>query len=344
MTNREIAEKLNVSPSTLSLILNHKGNISDETRNRVLTEIKEMGYEHLIKKEEVQIRKNILFVVYKRRQTILGEKASYIFLLKGIENVVVERGYNLFLSIILEGEDVKEQVSRLMCMSSEGMILYATEMIEDDMKYFSDYAKPMVVIDNDFPHLDCTCIYSNYISAGYQAVSYLRKMGHTRIGYLRSGLRLRCFELRELGYRMALREFGMDFEEKDIWDIDLLTDEMVKKGYERKIRTCDDLPTAFVSDEDVIACEAIHCFKENGIRVPEQVSVMGYNDGPLAEKMIPPLTTICGFGTDYLHKAVSELLFEIECAGQNMEPHYGCKVMTGTALIERASVKNRNKK
>lgn len=339
MTNGEIAEKLNISPATLSLIINNKGSVSQETRNRVIAELKRMGYGHLLKKTEKTLDKNLSFVVYKKKNTILGDKASYIFLIEGIEKVVTELGYNLFLNIINEGDDVRQQVARLQQMNSEGMILYATEMIEEDMQAFEEYCKPIVVIDNDFAHLNCTCVYSNYILAGYQAITHLVNMGHTRIGYLKSKTRLRCFNLRETGYRQALSEYGLTFDEKDIWDIDIVVDQKMQEDLEQRVKESRELPTAFVSDEDILAVSAVKCFTEKGIRIPENVSVIGYNDCPIAETSDPPLSTIDGFGMEYIRKAVSELLFEIEHT-EYVGKGRGCKVMMGTTLVQRQSVRN----
>ena len=97
MTNKEIAQKLGISPAALSLIINHKPGVSDATRTKVLSQLKEMGYGNLIKKVSAPAGTNLAFIIYKRHGEILDLHPFFLLLMENIENHSRSFGYNIIL-------------------------------------------------------------------------------------------------------------------------------------------------------------------------------------------------------------------------------------------------------
>lgn len=95
MTNREIAQKLGISPAALSLIINHKPGVSDSTRDRVLTELQEMGCDNLIKKAPAVPSNNLCFIIYKRHGEVLDLHPFFLLLMESIETRARSYGYNI---------------------------------------------------------------------------------------------------------------------------------------------------------------------------------------------------------------------------------------------------------
>lgn len=343
MTNKEIANKLGISPAALSLIINHKSGVSESTRIRVLSELKEMGLEHLVKKNiAITPSNNLCFIIYKRDGAILDLHPFFLLLMEYIENHARTYGYNLLLFTIDKRRPMETQIQHLNSLDSQGAIIFATEMQDDDMEAFSRLSIPYVALDNDFPRLTNNTISINNDMGTYQAIEYLVKMGHTRIGYLKSSNRINSFKERHQGYQRALSHFGLSFAAKDIWNT-----HYTEEGSYRDIRHCleshpnPDFPSAFVTDDDTIAAGALRAFSEFNYRVPEDISIIGFNDRPSCELTLPPLTTINVSKHALAVEAVDELM-RLILNSENLSPERRSrKIRIGTKLIIRQSVNSK---
>lgn len=339
MTNWEIAGKLKVSPATLSLIINNKPGVSDEKRRVVLEKLQSMGYGNLIKSANVPADNNFCFVVYKKKNSVLAAHSSYTFFMEIIQKKALQYGYNLYFVIIDEELPLEMQMKNLLSMNTKGMVLYATEMRDTDVGIFASYHEPIVVIDNEFIREPYNAVLSNFEMAGYQAISYLVRMGHRRIGYLKSASPFWCFEERKQAYEKIIHEFGLSFAEKDVWDIGIHDAEKVYADIFDKIKSAKDYPTAFVTDEDSLAIGALRAFKEVKLRVPEDISIIGFNNWPMCRNTTPPLTTIDIRIKDYASRTVEELMRMVKNK-ENQLNSTSFKIYIGTSLVERGSVAN----
>lgn len=341
MTNKEIAKLLGISPAALSIVINNKPGVSESTRTRVISKLQEMGLDYLIKKN-VPVstnNHNICFIIYKRDGAILDLHPFFLLLMEYVENQARNYGYNLLLSTIDRRKPIEPQIEHLNELNSQGAIIFATEMQDDDIDAFHNLSIPYVALDNNFPRLNCNTIAINNEMGTYQAIHFLVKSGHTRIGYLKSSNRISSFKERHLGYKTALAHFGLAFEEKDIWDV-----HYTEEGSYRDVRyilenlSRSDLPSAFVTDDDTIATGALRAFSEFHYKIPEEVSFIGYNDRPSCELTIPPLTTINVSKHALATEAVDELMCLIQHP-ENLSPERRSrKIRIGTKLVVRNSV------
>ena len=339
MTNREIAKQLGISPTALSLIINHKPGVSEATRSSVIQRLKEMGCEHLIKKAPAVQADNLAFIIYKRHGEILDYHPFFLLLMENIETHARKYGYNTLLYTIDKRRPVEPQIHRLEEMDCQGAILFATEMYEDDMRLFGNFHIPLVVLDNDFPYLTCNSVAINNQMGTYQAVCHLVDKGITRIGYLKSKRRIASFDERQNGYEAALRLFSLKLAPEHIIELHY-SEEGSYRDMCSYLADKPSLPEAFVCDDDTIAAGAIHAITEYGYQVPEDLSIIGFNDRPSCEVTNPPLTSVNVSKHFFAVEAVNELMRLIKKQEDTMsEVPRSRKIRIGTKLIERSSVR-----
>lgn len=340
MNYREIASKLNISPAALSLVVNHKPGVSEATRSNVIKQLNEMGLGYLIKKEEPEIpaaAKTICFLIYKRDGQILDQHPFFLLLLESIEKEAAKYGYNVMILTVDRREDADGGLSRLQEMNPSGVIIFATEMISEDILPFLNLNIPFVAMDNDFTAINCNTVSINNYMGTQQAIEYLVNKNHKHIGYLKSRVRISSFEERHLGYKTALEGYGLELSDNDIVTAGY-TEEESYQDIKAYLETAPALPDAFVSDDDTISSGAIRAFSEKGIHVPEDISVMGFNNRPLCEATSPSMTTIDVAKSSLAAASVDAVMEAIKFWKEGEQPHRSKKIRIGTDLIERDSV------
>ena len=338
MTNKEIAEKLGISPTALSLIINHKKGVSNKTRNSVINEIIKMGQEDIIKPITKNGIKNICFVIYLKHGKILNSHPFFLLLMETIETYTRKLGYNTILFTFDERQSKKAQISHLHSLELQGIILFATEMTDDDLKPFKSIGIPIVAIDNEFSCSKLTTIAIDNRMGTFQAISRLIKAGITRIGYLRSKVRISSFCEREKGYQNALNYYQSSFMPKSVIDISYSEEGSYRDFISifQNVAAHKYLPEAFVCDDDTIALGALRAMHELGFKVPDDISIIGFNNRPSTNLTNPSLTTINVPKEALALSAVDELIRLIN----KKQEKYVKKIRIGTEIVERNSVKS----
>lgn len=283
---RDISRKTGFSPATVSNALNHKRGVSKETADIILKAAHEMGYQRQGRLNRIQ------FVIARSDGRVLDESAFHPVVIEGVEREAKKHDLQTtYVTLDLKDSSSTAQI-REMCQDPTGaIILLGTEMSEDDYEPFYGSVAPLVVVDGWCSrHFMESIVISNEASA-YNAVCHLIEKGHTRIGYLHGNPQIRNFPLRYRGYVNAMADHDLAIDEgyqvnigttlsRALADMNAWLDEDPK------------LPTAFFADNDVLAVGAIQALTKRGIRVPEDVSLIGFDDLSFASISNPPLTTI----------------------------------------------------
>ncbi len=342
MTNKEIAKLLDISPAALSLILNHKPGVSDQTRANVLQKVTEMGYGHLIKpvKKENVADQTICFVVYLKHGKILNQHPFFLLLMESIESHARKLGYNITLITMDANSSVTEQIDSIIRLNPKGIILFATEMLDEDLRLFMSLPFPYVAIDNDFPYLDVNTVAINNQLGTYQAIEYLVQQGHQNIGYFHSSDYISSFAERKEGYISALKHFNLKLNPDYMFDV-RYSEEGSYQDIHKILQTITTLPTAFVCDDDTIAVGALRAFTTAGYKVPDDVSLIGFNDRPNSSITQPPLTSVNVPKGSFGSAAVSALVSLIDKKERNSWAR-SLKTRIGTQLSIRESVRKLN--
>ena len=152
---KELAQKLNISAATVSMVLNRKPGISEKTRNLVLDAAREYGYDFSKKWDTAEEKGSILYVIYKKHGTVVADTPFFSQLTEGIEQACKGKGFELQITYFYENKDIGAQIQELSEKNCQGILLLGTEM---DVEYFQPFTRlkvPMVVLDTYFEELDC---------------------------------------------------------------------------------------------------------------------------------------------------------------------------------------------
>lgn len=287
MTIKDIAEIAGVSKATVSRVLNNTKPVSDEIKERVQSVIDETGY-----------RPSSLARSLSRQRTgILGliipdvANPFYAELVKGMSEVAKAYHYNILLcNTFREHEKEREFLELLEDKEVDGIIFMTFEFHKYQKAFFDRYRKPIVTVNRHFEGQEIPNVDIDNEAAAYSAVRYLIELGHRRVGIISSSKTDDTAIYRVDGYRRALEEAGLSAEE----DLVVESDYHFKSAYEgaRQLMTLEDPPTAIFCLNDELAVGAIKYLNDTGRSVPEDVSVIGFDDVPLASMFIPSLTTI----------------------------------------------------
>lgn len=328
---RELSKQLGYSPSTISNALNHKGGVGQQTAERIIRAARELGYERPSRLTTA------CFVIARKSGRMLDEGSFRLAVINGIEHEASERGLKTAYATVelSHADECRRRIAELMADRSQGVVLLGTEMDENDYALFADYRDRIVVVDGKSDRLFFESVVFSNEGSAYNAVRHLIARGHRRIGYIAGKLRIRNFPLRERGFRAAMAEAGL--EVRDDWRPVLGTQRLEDAYLDMRSWLeghFDDLPTAFFADDDALAVGAMRALGEAGVSVPQDVSMVGFDDVDYAAVAHPPLTTVHVPRFDIGRLAVRKLVSLVE------EPSpYTSVTHLSTALVERESVR-----
>lgn len=306
---KELAKKLGVSEATLSLVLNHKEGISQKTREMVTDQIVSMGYGYMFKNSQKTIGKNdkniseakpvssaedrgyIGFVIYTDTGLFMENTPFFPLIIDGMDAMARNNGYRLLVINIKREMDLKTKLGYIRESGCQGYIIYAPELPEEEVDALLGLRIPFVLLDKYFPGKKIDAVTLNNEQGIYIILQMLAGLGHKRIGYLGSGVDLQSFLERKRSYRRIMGELGLEVDDKYFTDIGYPEEEAIF-GMKELIQKSEDLPTAFVTDNDCVAYGAIKALMDAGYSVPGDVSVVGFSDRPVCMYIVPNITTV----------------------------------------------------
>lgn len=285
---RQISEATGFSPATVSNALNYKKGVNAETADKIREAARQMGYYDTGRISRVR------FVMYKKDGTVVEDTPFFTKMLRGIEEECTSLGYELtVLNLDRRSGNFDEQLRSIQNDLGTAVILLGTEMEDSDLSIIHDMKVPLVVIDYWKEDLSFDAVMATNQDSARFAVNYLLKKGHRSIGYLKGGFRIKPFRGRAAGYQQALEKAGIPFDEKKVITLTANMSGAYRDmlAYLRE-RPGIRLPTAFFADNDVIALGAMKALAERGYRIPEDVSLVGFDDVTYSSISSPGLTTM----------------------------------------------------
>ncbi len=328
VTIKDISEMTGFSPATVSNALNNKRGVNRATAEKILAVAAANGY-----LAESKLQK-IKFVLFKRDGVIVRDTAFFSAVMEGVEMESRAAGYEMTVCTLNRGaSDYDTALFQLLGDSSCGLILLGTEMLEEDAKPFANALAPVVVLDNWFEETVFDAVLISNTDSAYAATRYLIRREHREIGYLAGSIRIKNFYYREMGFRRALKEAGLEMDPRFVFPL-LPTVEGAYRDMLEALSHSPALPTAFFADNDIIALGAMRALRERGVRVPEDVSVVGFDDMPFSAASYPALTTVRVPKEEMGREAVRRLL---EIARD--ESGVKTKTQVCSTFVERESVR-----
>jgi LacI family transcriptional regulator len=318
----DVARLAGVSVSTVSKVINDRYGVSSETYDKVMDIVSDLGYESSLVASSLRRQStNVIGILVPEFEPFSTE------LLKGISSAAEGTGYELLAySGNLEHNQVgweRRSLSRLAGTLIDGAVIVAPTAT------VTDATIPVVAVDPHTGRTGPSTVEADNVGGARAATQHLIELGHRRIAHVRGRTDLVSAQLREQGYREALEAAGIPFDP-----------ELVRVGGYRAAETTDaarelltlpERPTAVFSANDLSAIRVLEIARELGLRVPEDLSVVGFDNVPEAANAVPALTTVA----QPLHQMGAEavrLLLEL-LAGVTNEEH----LLLPATLVVRAS-------
>ena len=287
ITLKMVAERAEVSVNTASRAINNKPDINEETKKRVLQIAKELGY----------IR-NAAAVALRTKKTgtigvVIADNSNpfYAEVLNGIEEAAREKNYHIILANTQRDYQKEEEaINLLLAKRVDGLLITPVQDRDDDIKKLIEANIPFVIVGRDFENIEVDAVYNNEVKGGFLSTEYLIKQGHKRIALINGFLHKSPAKGRLEGYKKALNKYRIPLDESliSVGDIN------IEDGYERTKQMLEknlDF-TAIFAYNDMMAFGAMQAVKEKGLRIPEDIGLVGYDDIPFSSLISPSLTTI----------------------------------------------------
>lgn len=337
-TLSDIAEKTGFSVSTVSRVINEKGNISAQTRSVVLDTASEMGYEFRKYNKDLNQKSQYIATVFNNRLDkqggILGNP-FYAQIALGLENFTKSHNYELLIKSITGESKKDKKIINEMISSQEiaGMIFIGYMIDEKLIMEIKESGMPVVVIDNHFWQENIDCILNDNIAGSKKMMNHLIELGHKDIAFISGPLDNTSFEERYTGYINTLRNHSLEIKDSfiKIGDSTYGT-ESAYKVVTKMLREEKELPTAFFAVNDSRAIGAIKAIKDAGFSVPEDFSISGFDDIETGRHITPSLTTVKIFKQEMGITAMERLSELIKCPDEKTR-----KIVIPVELITRES-------
>jgi LacI family transcriptional regulator len=289
-TIKDVAASAGVSIATVSNVLNGKhGEYADETRSRVIDAARRVGYHrNRVARSLVRRTSECLGVTFVDQNLSLGENYYLVEVLDGIVNAAYEQGYNVSLHTRLRPDLEAEQLPDLLDRRIDGLFLIAPHNDSPLIPRLAESALPFVVIGIERPGPAINWIDVDNGMGAAMAADHLLKLGHRRIAHIAGHPRQWAAQVRARSFRKQVEAAGGEcriipcsrFDQGDARDA------------ARKILGSSDRPTAIFAANDGMALGVLQAAAERGLRVPHDLSVIGFDDMREAASTEPALTTI----------------------------------------------------
>ncbi|MGZ8579488.1 MAG: LacI family DNA-binding transcriptional regulator [Actinomycetota bacterium] len=285
VTIAEIASAAGVSVPTVSKVVNGRADVAPGTRARVEQLLRDQGYRH--RSRGRRTRTEVIELVFNEL-----ESPWAIEIIRGVEEVARDHGLGVVLSA-QEGPGAlgRSWVDAVASRRGVGVILVVSELAPEQIARLKARSISFVVLDPaGEPAPDVPSVGATNWNGGVTATRHLIQMGHRRVGVIGGPPKFLCSRARVDGYRAALETAGLPVDPALIrWG-----DFHLESGYQhgRALLALDARPTAIFAGSDLQAFGVYQAAHEHGLEVPDQLSVVGFDDLPMARWAWPPLTTI----------------------------------------------------
>ncbi|MSS62314.1 LacI family DNA-binding transcriptional regulator [Velocimicrobium porci] len=327
-TIREISRITGFSPATVSNALNKKKGVNSATSETIIQVAKELGYY-----EEATVKK-IRFVMYKTNGLIIDDTPFFTMIMDGFQKECKRNGYEMVIYYLDRRDmDFEKQVKNLVEEDSSALVLVGAELLDQDFRFFESTECPLLIIDYWHNSMKYNGILINNEDAVAEAVSYLVSKGHKNIGYLKGSFRIKSFQARECGYLKGIEQSQLVYNP----EYTVLLSTTMDGAYQDMklyLKRNPKLPTAYFADNDMIALGAMKAMKEAGIKIPDEVSMVGFDDLPFSEISSPRLSSL-----RVPKQAMGEMAVHRVLEMMNSRQLVKTKILVCPEFIERDSVK-----
>jgi len=327
MTIKDVAKRAGVGIATVSRTLHGSPQVSPETAARVRKVIEELGYRPNTNAQSLASGRSHMLGL------VVSDITNPFFpeLIKGFEEVALQHGYDVFVaSTNYDPARTALCVRRMIERKIDGVAIMTSEVDPSLPDTFAKRKVPLVFLDVGQVARGVSNVKVDYASGVAQAVDHLCGLGHSRIAFISGPLRLESVSERRDAFLKHLTEPRGGARRKPLVEEG---NHKVDGGFKAMLRVLDRAPgtTAVIASNDLTAIGALRAIRQRGLRVPQDISVVGFDDIQMAQFTEPPLTTVKLVRTEIARLACEALLHTIKSHGTGVE------FRMGTALVVRES-------
>lgn len=291
VTIKDVARRANVAPSTVSRVIADNPRISKETKDRVWKVMEELGYyPNAIARSLASKMTYTIGLIMPRSAEDAFSNPFFPEVMRGISVVAHNEKYDLLISTSGNEEEEKDAVINMVKgRKVDGIVLLCSRTTDKLIPWLRKERFPFTVIGKPLDSKDVCWVDNDNIGASRLATNYLIKHGHRKIAFISGSLEFVVSLDRLDGYKLALEENHIPFD-RDLAQQDEFSED---GGYNAMMRILKHKkPTAVVVTDDIMSFGVIRAAIDSGFKVPQDISLIGFNNIPLSEFANPPLTTI----------------------------------------------------
>jgi LacI family transcriptional regulator len=328
VTMKDIANRLSVSSVTISKALGGKDGVGDELRQQIIQVAKEMGY-----------RKNLIAKDMRDGTThnvglLIGERhmqgdCAYIRIQQELNKHLLAQGYYGIVELISMDDEETGEVPRLVCDNKVDALVLLGQLRPSYVKTILSFGLPYVFVDFFYENYQADAVISDNMYGGYSLTNHLLSLGHRTIAFVGNPMYSNVVMDRYLGYYKALMEQGIALEET------LVIHDCNELGHRVELTLPNKNTTAYVCASCETAYRLMQLLQGQGLRIPEQISIVGFDEDLYTTLSNPPLTT---FSVDIPLMALSaaeSIINKIE----NPDSHFGRKTICGSLAVRKSSAR-----
>lgn len=308
-TIHDIARELNISASTVSRALNDNPRISQKTKEKIKSVADSLGYRPNTMASNLRNKKsNTIGIVVP-----LINRHFFSSVISGVEDVAYKSGYNVVISQSNDNADKEINIVHSMFLNRvDGLIISIAMQTSnyDHLKLFRKKNIPLVFFDRAVPEMETDKIMVDDRAGGFKVTQHLIDQGYQRIAHVGGPQNLLIYQLRLKGYADALEKNGVAYDPSLVLTSTLTSDEGIVAV--KKLMSLPQPPDAIFCANDTIALSAMIYLRDNGVRIPQEMGIVGFSNEPSSKVVSPPITTIVQPGFEMGQKAAELIIRQIE--------------------------------
>jgi LacI family transcriptional regulator len=334
VTIYDIASALNISIATVSRALKNDPVVSKPTKKKIFDLVAKMGYRtnHFARNLRNQTTNTIGVIMHELNSNFMTS------VLAGIEKVTTDAGYDIIIAHSSESFNKEiANAKNLFDKRVDGLIAslsFDTKNL-DHFKPFKEKNVPVIFFDRVEQEGNNTVVVIDNDKCGYQATQHLIEQGCKKIVHITASLKRNVYSKRFNGYKAALADYGLPYDDSLLIINDLSESAAIESAMQ--MLKMDPLPDAAFITNDFVAAVVLRTLKENGIKIPEQIAIVGFNNDAICTLVEPALSTINYPGIDVGEVAARNLINHLKGIG-NMQ-NTNTIIIRSNLIIRKSSLK-----
>ena len=315
VTADDVARKAGVSQSTVSRVLNNYPFIKDSTREKVLSAISELGF------TRDEIARSLVEKKTRSIGLIIGDISNPFFAESA--GVIIEKAQKLKYDVVIcntnhNEENLEKSINTLIGKRVDGILVTSVNRDDTKIEQLHDDGFPIVLYNSSIDDPGANFVVIDNIKGAKLAVKHLLELGHKKIAYIAGPFKYLTTYQRFLGYKEAILDNGIPFEQDFIYNGEFSYQKIF--GFTKELLTKKDRPTAFLAVSDQMALAVLDAAANLDLKIPEDVSVIGFDDIHLASNQFIGLTTVSQHMEVMASIALEKLIELIDVDSASSEP------------------------